>query len=114
VFMDSTCNFCDLQYPVTARFAETHGLLTTYISMDGSRLASMPEDVPVVRDEGQSKHLQINVFPATALVIPPDQIIVISQGLLSDDLIEERVIAAAASAGLVPDEIRHAIFPMER
>jgi len=114
VFLDEACPFCALQYPIIARTAKEHGLLVTYITPDGSRPKWIEKGDEVVKDQGQSKLLKIRVRPATAMVIPPEKITVITQGMLSQDLLEERLLVAGDMAGLLGNEDRLNVFPMER
>lgn len=114
VFLDERCEFCVIQYPVIARAARENGFLVRYITPDGKRPSWFKEGDEVSKDMGQSQFLKIKVWPATALVVPPDKILVISQGLLSDDLIEERILAAADKAGLIPQSDRFKVYPNER
>ena len=114
VFLDDKCVFCNMQYPIIARTAKDRGFEVIYITPDGSRPSWLMSGSDVRKDEGQSKHLKIQVRPALALVIPPEKITVLSQGMISQDLIEERILVAGDAAGLVSGEERKDVFPEER
>lgn len=116
VFFDAECPFCPLQYPVIRRTARERGFIVTYITPDGQPPEWMEEeDHGLVRaDTGQSAVLEINVRPATALVIPPENITVLTQGMLAQDLLEERILVAGDAMGLLTQAEREAIFPMEK
>lgn len=114
VFLDDKCPFCSMQYPMVARTAKERGFVITYITPDGKRPAWMsPTDV-LMADSGQSKSLRIGVRPAIALVIPPAKITVLTQGMLSQDMLEERILHAGDEAGLLSAELRKRAFPNER
>ena len=91
VFLDDKCHFCSLQYPIVARAAKERGFEVIYITPDGERPSWLMGNSDVRKDEGQGRHLKIQVRPAVALVAPPDNITVITQGMLSQDLLEERI-----------------------
>ncbi|BCU08443.1 conjugal transfer protein TraF (plasmid) [Allochromatium tepidum] len=114
VFVDETCPFCSMQYPIIARTAKERGFVVSYITPDGSRPEWMAEEDEVLKDEGQSRALKIQVRPATVLVVPPETLTVITQGMLSQDLLEERLLVAGDMAGLLSDKDRLNAFPMER
>lgn len=114
VFLDDKCPFCALQYPLVARTAKERGFLVTYITPDGKRPSWMASTDDLQADSGQSKYLRIGVRPAVALVVPPEKITVLTQGMLSQDLLEERILHAGDEAGLLSAEIRKKAFPNER
>lgn len=114
VFLDESCPFCSMQYPIIARTAKERGFVVSYITPDGSRPEWMAKEDEVLKDEGQSSVLKIQVRPATVLVVPPETLTVITQGMLSQDLLEERLLVAGDMAGLLGDKDRLNAFPMER
>lgn len=114
VFLDDICPFCSMQYPIIARTAKERGFIVHYITPDGTRPEWMAKEEVVLKDEGQSSILKIRVRPATVLVVPPETLSVITQGMLSQDLLEERLLVAGDMAGLLGDKDRLNAFPMER
>lgn len=114
VFLDDKCPFCALQYPVVSRTAKERGFEISYITPDGQRPSWLMGEATVLKDSGQSRHLKIQVRPAIALVVPPEKIIVLTQGMLSQDLLEERILHAGDSAGLITGQARKDAFPEER
>lgn len=111
VFLDDTCVFCSLQYPIIARTAKELKLEVVYITPDGKRPSWMSPTDDLRKDEGQSKYLKIGIRPATAMVVPPKDITVLSQGLMSQDLLEERILYAGDAAGMLSEEIKKKAFP---
>lgn len=114
VFLDDKCPFCALQYPIIARTAKERGFEVSYITPDGKRPEWMKGEQDVRKDLGQSKVLRIAVRPAIALVVPPEKITVLTQGMLSQDLLEERILVAGDAAGLITGQERKNAFPEER
>lgn len=114
VFLDEKCIFCAMQYPIIDRTAKERGFEVIYITPDGEHPSWLMGKNDVRKDVGQSKHLKIQVRPALALVIPPEKITVLSQGMISQDLIEERILIAGDAAGLITGEERKDVFPEER
>lgn len=114
VFMDESCHFCQLQYPIIKRTAQDNGLLVQFITKDGLHPKWMDKKEEVLKDSGQSKYLKINVRPATALVIPPKKVVVLTQGMLSSDLMEERFLAAMGNEGLLDKKMRDLVYPNEK
>ncbi|CAN7643879.1 conjugal transfer protein TraF [Acidovorax sp. LjRoot129] len=114
VFLDDQCPFCAMQYPIVARLAKELQFEVFYITPDGKRPSWLMGGSNVLKDEGQSKTLRIGVRPAVALVVPPAKVTVITQGLLSQDLLEERILIAGDAAGLITGVERKNAFPEER
>lgn len=111
IFVDDSCVFCSLQYPIIARTAKERNLTVTYITPDGKRPKWMAATDDLRKDEGQSKYLKIGIRPATVLVLPPKDINVLSQGMMSQDLLEERLLYAADASGLLSDAVKKKVFP---
>lgn len=111
VFLDETCAFCALQYPIIARMISDRGFTATYITPDGKRPTWMSPKDDVRKESGQSKHLRIGVRPAVAMVVPPEKVTVLTQGMLSQDLLEERLLFAGDQSGLLTAELSKKAFP---
>lgn len=111
VFLDESCEFCAIQYPIIDRMAKEHKMEVTYITPDGSRPPWMDKSDDLRKDSGQSKVLRIGVRPAIAFVVPPNDITVLTQGMISQDMIEERILFAGDRAGLLTAEISRKAFP---
>ena len=79
-----------------------HGFLVKYISLDGKGLPNIPAWVP---DLGQSGTLNVRMTPTTVLVAPPDHFLVVSQGMMAQTQLEERMLVAAESEGLLPQSM---------
>ena len=114
VFLDDQCPFCAMQYPIVARMAKELEFEVFYITPDGNRPSWLMGNAPVLKEAGQSKTLRIGIRPAIALVVPPGKITVLTQGLLSQDLLEERLLVAGDAAGLITGQERKNAFPEER
>lgn len=101
----SSCHFCEWQYPQVRHFAEKYGFRLIHISQDGMSIPSIPED-KVLPDLGQSRTLGIQVVPALALLVPEKQeIIVLAQGTLSLEGIEQRTLTALLERHLLPRDL---------
>ncbi|ADV02146.1 conjugal transfer protein TraF [Alicycliphilus denitrificans] len=114
VFLDESCAFCALQYPIVARMAQDRKLTVIYITPDGKRPPWMAKTDDVRAESGQSKFLRIGVRPAVAVVVPPENVTVLTQGLLSQDMLEERLLFAGDQSGLLSKEISDKAFPERR
>jgi conjugal transfer pilus assembly protein TraF len=114
IFVNSTCDFCALQYPVIKNSIRENGWVAKFITPDGERPSYMDAEDDLAKDDGHSDHFKIKIWPSVALVVPPEKVIVLTQGMLSRDLFEERVLMAGDMAGLLGGEDRLAIFPNER
>lgn len=106
-FFDSKCAYCSMQLSVVKHLAQDYGFLVKAISLDGKSLPGL--DLPVVRDQGQFRNLNLSVTPSLVMVVPPKTFLVVSQGVLSDESADDRILAIAGSQKLLPDEINRQI-----
>ncbi|MBK4737830.1 conjugal transfer protein TraF [Noviherbaspirillum pedocola] len=102
VFFDSKCHYCAPQVNTANELAKKYGLITKFISMDGKGLPSVKQ---FVRDRGQAKRLNLKITPTTVLVVPPNNYFVVSQGMMAQDQLIDRILLAADSNSLLPKEM---------
>lgn len=102
-FFDSKCAYCSMQTNVVKHLAVDYGFTVKAISLDGKKLEGF--DMPFVRDQGQFKTLNLTLTPTLVLAVPPKTFLVISQGVLAESDADERLLTAAASQKLLPEEI---------
>jgi conjugal transfer pilus assembly protein TraF len=102
VFFDSRCQHCRVHAETIEAMRKKHGFVVKYISLDGKGLPNIPAWVP---DLGQSGTLNVRMTPTTVLVAPPNHFLVVSQGMMAQTQIEERMLVAAESEDLLPREL---------
>lgn len=102
VFFDSKCSFCRIQISTIAKLQESYGFLVKYISVDGQGLPGMKD---WVKDNGHVKMLDLKVYPTTVLAVPPSTYLIVSQGMMAKDQMEERILTAAQSNHLLPADM---------
>jgi conjugal transfer pilus assembly protein TraF len=102
VFFDSRCQHCRVHAETIEAMRKKHGFVVKYISLDGKGLPNIPAWVP---DLGQSGTLNVRMTPTTVLVAPPNHFLVVSQGMMAQTQIEERMLVAAESEELLPQEL---------
>lgn len=100
VFFESTCNFCTVQINTIMKLQKEYGFYVKYISVDGRGLPGMKD---WVKDNGHAKMLDLKVYPTTVLVVPPNNYLVVSQGMMAKDQLEDRILTAADSNHLLPE-----------
>ena len=99
VFFDSRCQHCRVHAETIEAMRKKHGFVVKYISLDGKGLPNIPAWVP---DQGQSRTLNVRMTPTTVLVAPPNHFLVVSQGMMAQSQLEERMLVAAESEDLLP------------
>lgn len=99
VFFDSRCQHCRVHAETVEAMRKKHGFVVKYISLDGKGLPNIPAWVP---DLGQSGTLNVRMTPTTVLVAPPNHFLVVSQGMMAQTQLEERMLVAAESEDLLP------------
>lgn len=113
-FFKSDCDFCEKQLPGFEVFAERYHFSTLYVSMDGKPIAGLPAGAVVHQDQGQAERLGLVETPSIVMVWPPNNFVIISQGITSEDGIEDEIAKAAAYMNLVPKEILANANPYQR
>lgn len=111
LFFDSRCDLCKKQSEILDAFGEKYGFIVRYISMDGKRLPGMKD---FLVDSGQSRTLDIKLTPTTVLVAPPDKFLVVSQGMMAQDQLMDRIFLAADTTGLLPKALVDRADPYRR
>jgi conjugal transfer pilus assembly protein TraF len=114
VFYDSKCNFCAPQVNTVKEVSKKYGFSTKFIAMDGNGIGGLLPEGSWVRESGQARMLNIKITPTTVFVSPPNNFFVISQGLMSQDGLAERLILAAQTNDMLPPEILAGVQQYQR
>lgn len=102
-FFRSDCPYCRAENPVLARLQRRIGLAVLPISIDGRGMSEgqFPRFVP---DRGHARELGVTQTPTLYLVREPQQFVLLSEGLVTDDELLERIVLAAHEAGWITEE----------
>ena len=111
VFFDSKCSFCKTQVYSVQQTVKKFGFNVKYISTDGQ---GMPDVPSFVKDNGHAKLLNLKLTPTTVLVVPPNNYYVVSQGMMAQSQLEQRLVLAADSANLFPDDLAKKVRAYDR
>jgi conjugal transfer pilus assembly protein TraF len=102
-FFRSDCEPCHMQAPVLDAFARTYGFTVFPISLDGGPLSGTPFTKYVV-DQGQAEKMGVQYTPAIFLAKPPNVVINLTQGMISMEDMENRVIELATEAKIIDED----------
>lgn len=111
VFFDSKCNFCAPQIYSVQELARKHGFIAKFISMDGAGVPSLPK---FEKDAGHARLLNVKLTPTTVLVVPPNNYYVVSQGMMAESQLADRLVLAADSANLLPPDVAKKVRTYDR
>lgn len=111
VFFDSKCEFCRPQIFSVQELARKHGFYTKFISLDG---VGVPELKTFEKDNGHAKLLNLKLTPTTVLVVPPNNYYVVSQGMMSESQLADRLVLAAESQNLLPKDVASKVRTYDR
>lgn len=111
VFFDSKCSYCKAQIYSVQELAKRYGFHVKYISLDGS---GMPGLESFLADNGHAKMLELRLTPTTVFVVPPSGYFVVSQGLMAEEQLGDRIVFAADSQNLLPADIAKAVRTYDR
>lgn len=113
VFVDSKCQYCRAQAIPVIGLAHTYDMDLRFITTDGKGFPEIGKS-RLVQDNGIAEKLGIKIFPTTVFVVPPSNYLVISQGMMSQDEMKDRMIMAAMYQHLLPKEVEPQINPWNR
>lgn len=102
-FYRSDCPYCKAQNPVLERLQRRIGLAVLPIALDGR---AMPEGAYArfVVNRGHAEQLGVTQTPTLYLVRKPNEFVLLSEGLVTDDGLLERIVYAGHDAGWITDE----------
>jgi conjugal transfer pilus assembly protein TraF len=102
-FYRSDCPFCHAQNAVLDRLRHRLGLAILPIALDHR---PMPDEsfTHFVGDQGQAQRLAVTRTPTLFLVRAPGQMIALSEGLVTDEGLLERMIQVAHEAGWITQQ----------
>ena len=103
LFYSSTCDYCSSQIRTVKDVAKKYGFIVKYIAVDGKSLPGIEDEF--IKDTGQAKALKLTITPTTIFAAPPTELMIVSQGLMSSEALEERMIIAANSQKIFPPEM---------
>jgi len=114
VFYDSKCSFCGPQVNTVKEVAKKYGFSTKFISMDHKGIDGLLPAGTWVNESGQARVLNVSITPTTIFVSPPNNYYVLSQGLMAQDGLSDRLIIAAKSNNLLSPEMLAGIQQYQR
>lgn len=106
MFFEPTCEFCHVQSRIIQNIAKKYAFQTRFISLSGGGMPHLAEHYV---DQGQAKAIGVSMTPTTVLVVPPSTYLIVSQGMMSEDQLEERIVLAADSKGILPEEFKREV-----
>jgi len=102
-FYRSDCPYCAAQNPVLERLQRRIGLAVLPIALDDR---AMPDGTfeNFVPNRGHAQQLGVTQTPTLYLVRKPNEFVLLSEGLLTDDGLLERIVHAGHDAQWITDE----------
>jgi len=102
VFLDEECHYCEIQAGIAKELASKHGFYVSYIVKQGRPFGVLTEKDEVLPDLGHAQMLNLMMTPAVVMVDPANnKFVVLSQGMLARDQLEERILLAAKNEGII-------------
>ncbi len=111
VFVDSRCHFCAQQVPQIEELSKKYGFIVKYISLDGKPVPGVPDWEP---DNGHARLLRLKVTPTVVFAVPPDNYMILSQGLMARAQLTERLLVAGETKNLIPAELASRANPYHK
>ncbi|AQH06025.1 conjugal transfer protein (plasmid) [Burkholderia sp. KK1] len=111
LFFDSKCAYCRPEADAIQHVAKKYGFSTKFISMDGGGLPNVSD---FVKDNGTAKMLHLTMTPTTVLVVPPNNYYIVSQGIMAQPQLEDRIVVALDSNDLFPKDIAKTVHTFDR
>ena len=105
-FFSSTCSYCKAQIPILGYFAKRYDIAIMGVSVDGIGFQTQDgkDPFPWKPDAGLAQKLGLSQVPALVLVTPKGDAEPISQGILSLNEIEQRILLVSKRKGWIKEE----------
>ena len=113
VFIDSSCQFCKAQALQINQLARDYGFELRYITVDGKGFREIGSNT-LLKDNGIAEKLNIKIYPTTVFVAPPSSYLIVSQGMMSQADLKDRLLMAAQHEHLLPKELETQVNPWDR
>ena len=102
VFLDENCEYCAIQGGSVKEWLKKNKIEHAFIVKQGRPFGALTQEDNILPDIGQSETLGIKITPAIVMVDPSsEKFIVLSQGLISTDVLQERLLLAAKDQGII-------------
>lgn len=113
-FFSSTCSYCKAQIPILGYFAKRYDIAIMGVSVDGIGFQTQDgkDPFPWKPDAGLAQKLGLSQVPALVLVTPKGDAEPISQGILSLNEIEQRILLVSKRKGWIKEEQFEKTRPM--
>lgn len=112
-FYDTSCSFCSTQYTFLKDFRIENKFTVYNISMDGKKFKGMENDI-VLPDRGQAKNFRLKITPSIVMIAPPNNVYIVSQGLMTPASIETKILLIADSQNLISKEMKAKLNPFSK
>ena len=112
-FYRSDCPYCKAQNPVLTNFQRKVDMAIMPIALDNAPMEDghFPD---WVENGGQAEMLQVRATPTLYLVRPPGEFLLVSEGVVAESALRERMIQMAHQAGWISDEVFDATRAVNR
>ena len=101
-FYHSECPYCEAQNPILLNLQRKLDLAVLPISLDGRPMAE-PKFANFVPNRGHAQELNVQATPTIYMVRPPGDFVLLSEGLVAENSLEQRMILGAHEAGWITD-----------
>ena len=110
----ATCSYCKAQIPILGYFAKRYDIAIMGVSVDGIGFQTQDgkDPFPWKPDAGLAQKLGLSQVPALVLVTPKGDAEPISQGILSLNEIEQRILLVSKRKGWIKEEHFEKTRPM--
>lgn len=110
-FYHSECPYCEAQNPILLNLQRKLDLAILPISLDGQPMAE-PKFANFVPNRGHAQELNVQATPTIYMVRPPGDFVLLSEGLVAENSLEQRMILGAHEAGWITDAELNATKPV--
>lgn len=110
-FYSSECPYCAAQEPILKNLERKLDLAVLPIALDGRAMPDTQFE-KFVPNKGHAEQLQVRVTPTIYMVKPPNDFVLISEGVVTENSLKQRMILGAHEAGWITDAELNATKPV--
>jgi conjugal transfer pilus assembly protein TraF len=101
-FYHSECPYCEAQNPILLNLKRKLDLAILPIGLDGRPMAES-QFANFAPNKGHAQELNVQATPTIYMVRPPNDFVLLSEGLVTENSLKQRMILGAHEAGWITD-----------
>ena len=116
LFYDGQCRYCSAMVPIINKLHRDHKFDITVLVRNHpySYIERLDPNIKVMKDVGQSETFNIKVWPAVAMLRPPQDVMVLSQGTMYFSALRDQMLNVAFEMNILDKDWFYRVNPEQQ